>query len=58
MELTGKDNGIIEFESYQYDTVRSQKEGIDCYKKDNDHQIDSIRYLLAEWVDQGKCPQV
>ena len=20
--------------------------------------IDAIRYILAEWVEQGKCPQV
>ena len=58
LELSGKDDGIVEFETYQYDTVRSMKEGTDCFKKDYDHQIDAIRYLLAEWVDQGKCPQV
>lgn len=58
LELSGKDDGITEFETYQYDTVKSAKEGIDCYKKDYDHQIDAIRYILAEWVEQGKCPQV
>ena len=55
---TPKDDGIVEFESYQYDTIRSAREGIDCYKKEFDHQIDAIRYQLAEWVDQNKCPQV
>lgn len=35
--LSAKDDGIVEFESYQYDTVRSAKEGVDCYKKEFDH---------------------
>ena len=58
LELSGKDDGIIEYESYQYDTVRSMREGIDCYKKEFDHHIDATRYLIAEWIDEGKCPVV
>lgn len=57
-ELSGKDDGIIEYESYQYDTVRSEREGIDCYKKEFDHHIDATRYLLAEWVATNRCPVV
>ena len=34
---TPKDDGIVEFESYQYDTIRSARDGIDCYKKEFDH---------------------
>ena len=53
---SGKDEGIVEFESYRYDTVRSAKIGIDCYVKEFDHHIDGTRYLLSEWETQGKCP--
>ena len=58
LELSGKDDGIIEYESYQYDTVKSMREGIDCYKKEFDHHIDATRYLIAEWVESGKCPVI
>lgn len=57
-ELSGKDDSKLEFESYQYDTVRAIKEGINCYKKENDHSIDATRYLIAEWKDSGRCPVV
>lgn len=36
-QFSGKDEGIVEFESYRYDTVRSAKTGIDCYVKEFDH---------------------
>lgn len=55
---SGKDESLIEFESYQYDTVRSIKEGINCYKKENDHSIDGTRYLIKEWAKTGRCPIV
>ena len=58
MEYSGKDDGIVEYESYQYDNVKSMREGIDCYKKEFDHHIDATRYLLAEWKEEGKCPIV
>lgn len=54
-ELSGKDDSLLEFESYQYDTVKAVREGINCYKKENDHSIDATRYLLAEWKDTGRC---
>lgn len=58
LELCGKDEGITEYESYQYDTVRSYKEGVSCFKKENDHHIDATRYELAVWVETNRCPQV
>ena len=57
-ELSGKDDSLLEFESYQYDTIRSIREGANCYKKEDDHSIDATRYLLAEWKDTGRCPIV
>lgn len=39
--LCGKDESLIEFESYQYDTIKSVKEGTNCYKKEYDHSIDA-----------------
>ena len=35
-----KDMSLIEFESYQYDTIKSLNTGTNCYKKDLDHSID------------------
>ena len=58
MELSGKDDGVIEYQSYQYDTIRSTREGVDCYKKEFDHHIDATRYLIAEWVETNRCPVV
>ena len=53
-----KDESLQEFESYQYDTLRSQKEGINCYKKEKDHSVDSLRYVLEEWKDTNRAPVV
>lgn len=55
---SGKDESLIEYESYQYDSVRSIKEGTNCYKKELDHSIDGTRYLIKEWVNTGRCPVV
>lgn len=57
-EESNKDESLIEFESYQYDTIRSQKEGINCYKKELDHSIDATRYLLLKWKKENKAPMV
>ena len=57
-ELSGKDDSKLEFENYQYDTIRAMKEGVNAYKKENDHSIDASRYLIAEWKDTGRCPVV
>lgn len=56
--FSGKDESLIEFESYQYDSVKSIKEGINCYKKELDHSIDGTRYLIKEWANTGRCPIV
>ena len=53
-----KDESIQEFESYQYDTIRSKKEGINCYKKEKDHSVDSLRYVLEEWKETNRAPVV
>lgn len=57
-ELSGKDDSKLEYESYQYDTIRSVKEGKNCYKKENDHSIDASRYLIYEWKETNRCPIV
>lgn len=55
---SGKDESLIEFQSYQYDTIRSSKEGINCYKKELDHSIDATRYIIDEFKRSGRCPIV
>lgn len=55
---SGKDEGEIEMESYQYDKIKSSKDGINHYKKELDHSIDATRYLIAEWVETDRCPVV
>ena len=51
-----RDESLNEFESYQYDNIKSLSTGQNCYKKDQDHSIDASRYLIDEWQSQGKCP--
>lgn len=58
VELSGKDDSLLEYENYQYDTIQSMKEGKNCYKKENDHSIDASRYLIDEWKESGRCPIV
>lgn len=48
------DDGKLEFESYQYDTIKSAKDGIDCYVKDLDHSVDGTRYIIQEFIDSGR----
>lgn len=57
-QLSGKDESLIEFENYQYDTIRSIKEGNNCYRKEKDHSIDATRYILKKWKDTGRVPIV
>jgi hypothetical protein len=52
------DRSELEFESYQYDRVKSSTTGINCYKKEQDHSIDATRYIIKEFVDSGRCPVV
>lgn len=53
-----RDESLNEFESYQYDNVKSIATGTNVYKKELDHTIDASRYLIDEWQRQGKCPVI
>jgi hypothetical protein len=53
-----RDESLNEFESYQYDNVRSIATGTNVYKKELDHTKDASRYLIDEWQRQGKCPVI
>ena len=57
-EESNKDEGLIELDSYQYDKVKSEKEGTNCYKKELDHSIDAERYALILMKDLGLSPVV
>lgn len=52
------DRSKLEFEGYQYDRLKSETTGVNCYKKEADHSIDALRYILEEWKDEGKAPVV
>lgn len=56
--LCGKDEGLLELESYQYDSIRSTKEGTNCYKKELDHSVDATRYIIDKFRRTGRCPEV
>ena len=58
VDLSSIDESLEEYNSYQYDRIRSIKTGIDCYVKDLDHSIDATRYLLLEWKDRNKAPVI
>lgn len=58
IQFSGKDDGYLEYQNYQYDKIRSIREGINCYKKEYDHSVDATRYILRKWVEKGKCPLV
>ena len=53
-----KDEGLIELESYQYDKLKSEREGTNCYKKDLDHSIDAMRYILEVFKSSNRSPMV
>lgn len=57
-EESAKDEGIIELDSYQYDKIKSEREGNNCYKKELDHSIDAERYALILMEDLGLAPVV
>lgn len=57
-EESGKDESLIEFESYQYDRIRSENTGMNVYKKELDHSIDACRYALDLMKDYGVAPVV
>jgi hypothetical protein len=53
-----RDESLNEFESYQYDNVKSLSTGQNCYKKELDHSVDATRYIIDFWQDIGKCPVI
>lgn len=55
---SNKDESLLEFEGYQYDTIKSLSIGTNCYKKEKDHSVDATRYLIDEWQRIGKCPVI
>ena len=57
-EESQKDESLIEFESYQYDRIKSETTGTNVYRKDLDHSIDATRYALALMKDNGLAPVV
>ena len=57
-EEANKDEGLIELESYQYDTIKSGRTGLNCYKKDLDHSIDATRYILEVFKSSNRSPVV
>ena len=56
--FANKDESLLEFEGYQYDTIKSLNTGTNCYKKEKDHSVDATRYIIDEWQRQGKCPVI
>lgn len=54
----GHDIGLEELESYHYDKLRSEKEGINCYVKDFDHYVDGTRYIIMEFQLSGRSPVI
>ena len=54
----GHDIGLEELQSYHYDKIRSEREGINAYVKDFDHFVDGCRYCIMEFALTGRCPIV
>jgi hypothetical protein len=54
----GHDIGLEELESYHYDKIKSEREGINAYVKDFDHYVDGSRYIIMEYSLTGRCPIV
>lgn len=54
----GHDIALEELESYHYDKLKSEREGINCYVKEFDHAVDGRRYCIMEFALTGRCPIV
>ena len=54
----GHDIGLEELESYHYDKIKSEREGINAYVKEFDHYCDGTRYIIMEYSLTGRCPIV
>lgn len=52
------DVGFDELESYHYDKIKSEKEGINSYVKEYDHYVDGARYIIMEFKLTGRSPVV
>lgn len=55
---SGKDESLLELDSYQYDRIKSENTGTNIYKKELDHSIDAIRYALVIMEDLGIAPVI
>ena len=55
---SGHDITLDELESYHYDNVKSEKEGINTYVKEFDHAVDGVRYVIMEFMLTGRSPVV
>lgn len=54
----GHDIALEELQSYHYDKIKSEREGINAYVKDFDHYVDGSRYIIMEYSLTGRCPIV
>ena len=54
----GHDIALEELESYHYDKLKSEREGINAYVKEFDHSVDGRRYIIMEYSLTGRCPIV
>ena len=54
----GHDIGLEELESYHYDKIKSEREGINAYVKEFDHYVDGTRYIIMEYKLSGRSPVV
>lgn len=54
----GHDIGLEELESYHYDKLKSEKEGINAYVKEFDHYVDGTRYIIMEFMYSGRAPVI
>lgn len=52
------DIGLEELESYHYDKLKSEREGINAYVKEFDHYVDGTRYIIMEFQLTGRAPVV
>lgn len=55
---SGLDVVYDELESYRYDKIKSEKEGINSYVKEYDHAVDGARYIIMEYKLTGRSPVV
>ena len=54
----GHDIGLEELESYHYDKIKSEREGINAYVKEFDHYVDGSRYIIMEFKLTGRAPVI